>query len=98
MGRNDTRSDPAGPRSGGEALWPACADVADPDVFFPDRSEAATEALRVCVSCEVVRACATYALTTRERHGVWGGLTERDRERLWARQARRAAQPGQRGA
>jgi WhiB family transcriptional regulator, redox-sensing transcriptional regulator len=27
--------------------------------------------------------CAAYAISTREPHGVWGGLSEHERERIW---------------
>ena len=36
------------------------------------------------------RACLEFALTTREKHGVWGGRTERERRRL-IRQRRKSA-------
>jgi hypothetical protein len=29
--------------------------------------------------------CADYAIRSREPYGVWGGLTEEDRERIYAR-------------
>ena len=34
--------------------------------------------------------CLEYALTAREKDGVWGGLTERERRRL-VRQRRKSA-------
>jgi WhiB family transcriptional regulator, redox-sensing transcriptional regulator len=27
--------------------------------------------------------CAGYAIAAREPHGVWGGLSEQERERIW---------------
>ncbi|MFD0256808.1 WhiB family transcriptional regulator [Kitasatospora indigofera] len=58
----------------------------DSSVFFapPDeRSEArqgrVEAARRVCARCPVRDACADFALRTQETHGVWGGLTERER-------------------
>ena len=35
-------------------------------------------------------ACLEHALAVREKHGVWGGLTERERRRV-LRQRRRSA-------
>lgn len=60
----------------------------DPEMFFPAPGESPAAAKAVCATCPVRTQCATAATFDRaERHGVWGGLTERDRRRL--RQARR---------
>ena len=60
----------------------ACRDH-DPDVFFPDRGEDADTAKRICAGCTVRRECLTYALTTpRERNGIWGGTSGRERRKL----------------
>jgi len=40
--------------------------------------------------CPVQGACLEYALTRREKEGVWGGCTERERRRI-IRQRRRTA-------
>ena len=37
----------------------------------------------ICARCPVVAPCAVYALTHREPYGIWGGLSERERRRLW---------------
>lgn len=37
------------------------------------------EAKAVCRRCSVRWECLTYALETRQRHGVWGGLTPEER-------------------
>lgn len=39
-------------------------------------------AKRVCEMCPVKDACLAHALATDERHGVWGGLTPRQRSQL----------------
>jgi WhiB family redox-sensing transcriptional regulator len=52
--------------------------------------EDAEEAKAVCASCTVRQACLEYALAAREREGVWGGLTERERRRI-VRQHRKSA-------
>ena len=65
---------------------------ADPETFYPEdgdeRSELAAKA--ICASCPVREAYLDHALTRREKLGVWGGLTERERRRL-IRRMRRAS-------
>ena len=61
----------------------ACRGV-NPDIFYPvteDDADAA-EAKAICARCPVLEPCAEYALSAREKIGVWGGLTERDRRRI----------------
>ncbi|HUF32711.1 MAG TPA: WhiB family transcriptional regulator [Acidimicrobiales bacterium] len=67
----------------------ACRGI-DPDVFYPVSDEEAEPAKAVCEQCSVRQACLEYALTSREREGVWGGATERERRRI-IRQRRRTA-------
>ncbi len=67
----------------------ACRGV-DPDIFYPVSDEEAEEAKGVCRACTVREACLEYALANRERDGVWGGATERERRRI-VRQRRRSA-------
>jgi WhiB family redox-sensing transcriptional regulator len=54
----------------------------DPDVFHPQSDEEADEAKAICASCPVREPCLEYALVVREKLGVWGGLTERERRRV----------------
>ena len=67
----------------------ACRGV-DPDVFYPVSEEEAVEAKAICAVCPVREPCLDYALTNREREGVWGGATERERRRM-LRQRRKSA-------
>lgn len=67
----------------------ACRGV-DPDIFYPASDEDADEAKGICGVCPVREACLEYALVNRERDGVWGGATERERRRL-IRQRRKSA-------
>ena len=67
----------------------ACRGV-DPDVFYPTTDEEADEAKSICGVCPVREACLEYALVSRERDGVWGGATERERRRI-IRQRRKSA-------
>ena len=50
--------------------------------FFVDRGEATEPAKAICARCLVRDDCLAYALTERIAHGVWGGLSERERRRL----------------
>jgi WhiB family transcriptional regulator, redox-sensing transcriptional regulator len=63
----------------------------DPEVFYPEDDEApADEAKAICALCPVRETCLEHALTVREKAGVWGGYTARERRRL-IRQRRRAS-------
>ena len=62
----------------------AACQAADPDLFFPVSStgkslEQMAEAKAVCARCLVQRQCLVFALRTRQAHGIWGGLTEEER-------------------
>ena len=61
---------------------------ADPELFFPaprrDPLDQITQAKAICAGCPVSRQCLAFALDTRQRHGVWGGMSEHER-RLCAR-------------
>lgn len=67
----------------------ACRGV-DPDIFYPANEDEAEAAKSVCAACPVRQPCLEYALTSRERDGVWGGATEKERRRL-LRQRRKSA-------
>jgi len=62
----------------------------DPTIFYPDDDDEADIAKQVCAQCGVRSACLDYALQRREKVGVWGGHTERERRRI-IRQRRRSA-------
>ncbi len=66
----------------------ACLD-ADPAVFFPEAADDGTNAKTICARCPVVEACLNYALVNRQHHGVWGGLSEHQREQLHRRHLKR---------
>ncbi|MGZ4691777.1 MAG: WhiB family transcriptional regulator [Acidimicrobiia bacterium] len=69
----------------------ACRGV-DPSIFHPDDEEedelAGQEAKAVCFQCPVREACLEHAIAVREKHGIWGGLTSRERRRLIRRRRR----------
>ena len=64
----------------------------DPAIFYPppEDDSLADEAKMICGTCPVRQPCLEHALATREKHGVWGGLTERERRRV-LRQRRKTA-------
>jgi WhiB family redox-sensing transcriptional regulator len=67
----------------------ACRGVS-PEVFFhpegergPRRRNRDAQAKAVCSACPVMLECRSHALEVREPYGVWGGLTEAERETLY---------------
>lgn len=48
--------------------------------WFPDRGDDVRPAKAVCHTCPVQQECLDAA--EQERHGIWGGLSERQRRRL----------------
>ena len=67
-----------------------CAEV-DSEIFFPEKGGSTREAKKVCTGCEVRAECLQSALDGRELHGIWGGLSDRERRRLLRDQGRKAA-------
>lgn len=69
-------------------LEAACRGM-DSEVFFhPDGQRGAARAQReqrakqICATCPVLEQCREHALRVREPYGVWGGLTEDERETI----------------
>lgn len=65
--------------------------VSNPEMFFhpdgergPSRRWRDTRAVAVCQQCPVIQQCREHALRVREPYGVWGGLTEQERETILA--------------
>ena len=67
----------------------------DPDLFFPERGASTKDAKAVCQGCVVREDCLEYALTNREKFGIWGGLSERERRRIRRERAQALARPAQ---
>jgi WhiB family redox-sensing transcriptional regulator len=72
---------------------------ADPRLFFHPESERGparlardAAAVAICATCPVIEECRQHGLAVRELYGVWGGLTERDREASLNQAAQNAAQ------
>lgn len=63
--------------------------------FHPDNERGSERAARVsrakaiCGRCPVLGQCRQHALTVREPYGIWGGLTEYEREQLQRTRVRR---------
>lgn len=60
-----------------------------PEKFFhpegergPSRRNRDDAAKALCLSCPVLQPCRKQALQVREPYGVWGGLTENEREAI----------------
>lgn len=61
----------------------------DTELFFhpegergPRRAAREAAAKAVCATCPVLLACREHALAVREPYGIWGGLSEQEREAL----------------
>lgn len=54
----------------------------DPEAFFPEKGGETKSAKKVCSRCIARVACLDYALEAKERFGVWGGLSERERRKM----------------
>lgn len=63
------------------AVFSACRE-ADPGIFFASNRDDERSAVGLCAVCTVSGECLDFALETRERFGVWGGTTERERKKL----------------
>ena len=73
--------------AGSQGQWSdrAACRYHDPDLFFPLSAVGAglaqtRQAKRVCATCPVVAECLDWAIAHGIRFGVWGGLSEDERE------------------
>ena len=75
-----------------EMMWQNRAACRGPQsrTFFPppqgerrhERADREARAKAICGQCSVMSNCLEYAVSIRERHGVWGGLSEAERRQL----------------
>ena len=77
----------------------ACAS-ADPELFFPisysgPALRQVARAKAICARCPIRQECLRYALDTGSIQGVWGGMTEGERQRLARREGRARVHPVQ---
>ncbi|MEU0133368.1 WhiB family transcriptional regulator [Streptomyces sp. NPDC006296] len=73
----------------------ACRET-DPEIFFPvgegpDAQQQTDDAKKICGTCPVKDICRDWAIDTRQVHGVWGGMTAKERHNLRRREARATA-------
>ena len=73
-------------QAAGDLRWQdfaLCAEI-DPELWFPEKGGSTAPAKSVCRACEVRAECLEYALEHEDisAHGIWGGVSERDRRRL----------------
>lgn len=54
----------------------------DPEIYFPQKGGPPHQAKLICAACEVQAQCLDYALANRESHGIFGGLSRRERRAL----------------
>ncbi len=80
-------------------LQAACRGT-DGSLFFPPdreqekaRSRRIAKAKAVCVRCPVMAQCRSYAMTVGEPFGVWGGLSEDERNHQSTQEVASGAQP-----
>lgn len=50
----------------------------------PDKRRREQRAKEICSRCPVRPECLNYAFEIREQHGIWGGMTEKERRALLA--------------
>lgn len=55
-----------------------CAQT-EPELFFAPGAVEHRTAKKICRSCPVRKECLSYAMDAAVDHGIWGGLTERER-------------------
>jgi WhiB family redox-sensing transcriptional regulator len=84
MGQHLEARDSALLAAGENWMSSAACHSADPELFFPvsdfGRSQdQVAQAKAVCAGCQVRRECLSFALRTRQAHGIWGGMTEQER-------------------
>lgn len=54
----------------------------DAGLFFPEVGIGVNQAKAVCEDCRVEEECLEFALATEQKHGVWGGKSERERKKI----------------
>ena len=66
----------------------------NPDTFFhpegergPSRRTRDERAKAICQQCPVIRECGEHALAVQEPYGIWGGMTEEEREAIYRERA-----------
>ncbi len=55
---------------------------ANANLFFPERGASTRAAKSICRECRVREDCLEFAISTGEKFGIWGGMSERERRRV----------------
>lgn len=61
------------------------------EFFYPSRGESLKAPIAVCKTCPVSEECLEWALDNGEKHGIWGGMSERRRRTIRSGRRRTAA-------
>jgi WhiB family redox-sensing transcriptional regulator len=59
----------------------------------PARAAREAAAKAICARCSVIKECGEHALSAREPYGVWGGMSESEREAILTGRTRRRGSP-----
>ncbi|MGW9299650.1 WhiB family transcriptional regulator [Streptomyces cyaneofuscatus] len=54
----------------------------DPEAYYPEAGDSGTTAKQACLNCPVIAECLDYAVDSRQRWGIWGGLGQKELRRL----------------
>lgn len=57
---------------------------ADHDFGKQELNRMERRAIQMCFQCPVRKECLRYAIDKRERHGIWGGSLDTDRQPVYA--------------
>ena len=52
------------------------------DLFFPERGGSTVKAKAICKECKVREECLEFAVERKERFGIWGVKSERERRAI----------------
>jgi len=59
----------------------------DTELFLTKRGESTDEVKKICAACPVTAECLDYAFKVNLRHGVAGGLSDRERRKIRSERA-----------
>jgi WhiB family redox-sensing transcriptional regulator len=64
----------------------ACIGLDSDTFFYQESTGAAAKMARaakaICKTCPVLRECGDYAIRTKQPNGIWGGMSERQRQQV----------------
>lgn len=62
----------------------ASCQFVDPEIFHPEKGGTVRPAKLICAGCPARAECLIFAFEHNERYGIYGGLSERERRKLFA--------------